>query len=194
MPFCHHYTHFLLCSSEKWYNFTHPDFLIKIKGEEGSCIYTTFEVEGQPNEVRFLRLIARGIAEKNFAKWQEELKDVPVNNERQQMRLDVLKWTAAVDCPSRAQINPELNKWPSLTSMGEELVKSCRVDTAATKRPKSANAKNKDEGEQMRKKFVRSEYWCPVGEKGTYSIAEMNGFVHIVDYKTEEAGADEEEE
>ena len=53
-----------------------------------------------------MRLVARGIAEKNFAKWADDLKDVPVSNERQQLRLDVLKWTAAVDCPSRAQINP----------------------------------------------------------------------------------------
>lgn len=62
---------------EKWYSFTHPDFLMRIKGEEGTCIYTTFEVEGHENEVRFVRLIARGIAEKNFAKWQVTLTPTP---------------------------------------------------------------------------------------------------------------------
>lgn len=167
---------------EKWFNFTHPDFLMKIRGEEGTCVYTTFEIEGHEQEVRFVRLIARGIAEKNFERWREELKDVVCANERQQTRMDVLNWTAKNDCSVRAQLNPEINKWPSLTSLGEEFVKSCRIDTTATKRPKSSIKSKEEEEENFRKKCIKREFFLPVGEKGTYSISEQAGFIHVVDY------------
>lgn len=125
------------------------------------------------------------------------------SNERQQVRFDALKWESKVDCPSRAQINPELNHWPSVTSMGDEIVKSCRIDSTSTKRPKSSvdRKKMEEDEETMRKKFIRREFWCPVGPKGSYSISEQNGIVHIVDYNRvapkgheEDCGCVEEEE
>ena len=33
---------------EKWMAFCDPERLMMVKGEEGTCVYTTFEVEGKP--------------------------------------------------------------------------------------------------------------------------------------------------
>ena len=48
---------------------------------------------------------------------------MPITNERQQTRMEVLDWNKEEDCPNRAQINPEIEKWEIAT--GAELAKSC---------------------------------------------------------------------
>ena len=35
-------------SPSTWVPFTHPDTLIQLKGNEGTCVYTSFEVPGNP--------------------------------------------------------------------------------------------------------------------------------------------------
>ena len=101
---------------EKWKPYCKPDYLTCIEGETGTCVYTTFQVPGWPEERRFLRLISATVASKNFeAVKQETLEKARADevelNERQQKRLEVLDWNKENDCPNRAQINPEIEKW-----------------------------------------------------------------------------------
>ena len=98
---------------EKWLQYCKPNTLCRIQGETGNCVYTTFQVDGHPGEERILRNIAPAIAEKNFKEIKLTEKPPPEGaNDRQKIRYEVLNWTKAVDCPSRAQISPEIEKWP----------------------------------------------------------------------------------
>lgn len=160
---------------EKWFPFLDPDCLILIRGSEGTSVYTTFEIPGNPDEVRFLRHVGYQIAEKCFKEWQKEvakqLKAVEEGkadprdathgrvqpkdyNERQKIRYDVLRWKKEVDCPNRAQLHPELNSWTQLTKDGGEMLKSCKVDPQSKARPKGpvgkpvAGEKRKRGGEE----------------------------------------------
>ena len=100
---------------EKWKPYCKPDCLHCIEGETGKCVYTTFDVPGWPEERRFLRLISATVASKNFEKIKEEASKVPITNERQKTRMEVLDWNKEDDCPNRAQINPEIEKWEIAT-------------------------------------------------------------------------------
>ena len=220
---------------EKWFHYTDPDCLVMIRGNEGTSVYTTFEVEGQPNEVRFLRHIGYAIAEKVFKEWAKDIekqitavengkdpKDNPHGrikpedyNDRQRIRYDVLNWKKDIDCPSRAQLHPELNQWTPVSKDGKDQVKSCKVDPPSKARPKGPAEKrtgsaggekrkrgavddeddwsmacNPDDDVQWRKSFK-------VGPQGSYQIFEHNNKIYITQYKFEGAeavGDDEDDE
>ena len=168
-----------------WENHCHPDFLMHIRGTDGStCVYTTFQVPGHPNEERFVRFIGGTIAEKNFEKKKRELKDIKPANERQRKRMAVLDWVKEKDCPDRAQLNPELCGWTQLKGENgtEAPLKSCKVDPESKKRTKPAGDKATEDACDMIKfqKTIKG-----VGPKGSYSIIEQDGFIHFVQYKTD---------
>jgi len=131
---------------EKWMAYCDPARLMKIKGEEGTCVYTTFEVEGHPEEGRFLRFISGTIAQRNFPEWKKKIeakmkdKENPlvIKNDRQRARYAVLDWTKEKDCPIRAQLQPELNRWHPVEK--DDAVKTCRVEPKPQRRPKGAQA------------------------------------------------------
>ena len=120
-------------------------------------------------------------------------KNDPKNyNERQKIRYDVLKWSKAADCPTRAQLHPELNQWTPVTKDGGEQIKSCKVDPESKKRSKpAAGDKAADDVCDMIKlqKTIKG-----VGPKGSYSIIEQDGFIHFVQYKTDAEKTKEGEE
>lgn len=166
---------------EKWLPYCKPNTLCRIQGDTGNCVYTTFSVEGHPEEKRILRFISSAIAEKNFklVKETEKISDAP--NERQQIRLDVLNWTKEVDCPMRAQISPEIEKWPVVDScMG---VKSCAKLPESKKRAKPGSSPH-DEMASMRKKFICSEQLIKVPPETTYKVNEVNGLLHVLFYRS----------
>lgn len=199
---------------EKWFAYCDPDCLMMVKGNEGTSVYTTFEVPNHSDEVRFLRHIGYQIAEKVFKEWQKEVakqikedngphKNDPKNyNERQKIRYDVLKWSKAVDCPTRAQLHPELNLWTPVTKDGREQIKSCKVDPPSKTRPKGPSDKrggaqlksaiNKDHHHHhhnaARCSPDRNELWreaFKLGPKGSYNIFETDGMLYVTQYKYE---------
>jgi hypothetical protein len=135
---------------EKWFTYTHPETLMQIRGNEGTSVYTTFEVPGQPDECRFLRLIGYGIAEKVFKEWRKEVDrqvregELPAEADRydrQRIRYEVLNWKKETDCPTRAQLHPELNLWTPVNKDGAELLKTCRIEPTSKARPKGTSDK-----------------------------------------------------
>lgn len=188
---------------DKWLPYCHPDTLTRIEGEEGNCCYTTFVVENGegPGEERHLHLISATIAHKNFPLKIEELKDtLPHDKPKQAKRWEALSWRREKDLPVKAQINPEVNRWPVMS----DAAKSCAKAPESKKRPKgSASDRRSREEEQlseMRAKFIKTEAFINVGPKGTYAIREAEGLVHVVQYNYTEdgdpaaAGAEAEEE
>lgn len=168
---------------DKWKNYTHPDMLMQVKGDEGSCVFTTFHVEDHTDEQRFVRFISGSVAEKCFPFWiaEDEKKRQPGEEIRESKakRLEVLKWTKKKDCPNRAQISPELNKWPSVDKLGlEEVVKSCKVDPESRKRMKTTETNKDVDG------LVAQQHVVKVGEQGSYTIVERPGVLHIIQYHT----------
>ena len=63
---------------EKWLDYCKPDFLCRIEGDTGNCVYTTFEVPGAPDERRFLRHISATVAAKNFEQVQKDHANTPI--------------------------------------------------------------------------------------------------------------------
>lgn len=162
-------------SPDSWTSYCAPDFLIKIRGEEGTCVYTTFHVDGTP-ESRFLRLIVQGIAEKNFPIVKESTEALlasgalKISNERQQARVNVLSWRKDVDCPDKAQLNPELNHWPALPK--DQHVKTCRVGPDPKKRVLKGpgpHTKRRCASSDFHK-YVESETYLPVSAPGAYAV------------------------
>ena len=139
---------------EKWVDYCNPEYLCRIEGETGNCVYTTFHVEGHPEEKRILRFISAAIAEKNFEKIKETEKLPEGANERQQIRHDVLNWKKSLDCPSRAQISPEIEKWP--VADVTEALKSCAISPEAKKRIKPGSSQA-DELAATRRRYICSE-------------------------------------
>ena len=193
---------------QAWSPYCHPDTLMHVKGNDGStCVYTTFAVEGHENERRFLRFISGSIAAKNFPEWKKTIEEEmartppaypPPTNDRQRTRLAVLDWEKEKNCPNKAQLNPEINGWTPLGKDGaEEHLKSCRVDPETKKRVKGASLKCKrdeddwqetcENGVTVKNKVLK------VGPKGTYSINEQPGFIHIAQYVHAHAAADDKE-
>ena len=187
---------FLLATKapEKWLPYCHPDTLCRIQGDTGNCVYTTFQVDGAPEEKRILRFISATVAEKNFGKVKESL-DTAVVNPRQQIRLDVLNWTKEVDCPSRAQISPEIEKWPVACST--EAVKSC-AKIPESKRRIKAGSSQVDEVLTKRKKYICHEEIINVPTGSTYKINEINNkIVHVLFYRApaqEDAEEDDDDQ
>ena len=205
---------------EKWMPFCDPERLMKIKGEEGTCVYTTFEVEGHPEEGRFLRFISGTIAQRNFPEWKKKIEDkmkdnndpLVIRNARQQARYEVLDWTKEKDCPTRAQLNPEMNRWHPVDK--DAYVKTCRVEPKTKSRPKGAQAGSSSKGitksrsggggalSSWAERLMEAdavadvddvELWrvpLRVGPKGTYTVDEVNGLVTVTQYKYDkETGA-----
>jgi hypothetical protein len=184
-------------SPEAWFPYCQEDALMKIGGEEGTCVYTTFHVDGYPDEVRMIRFISGTIAEKNFPRWKEQLKDTAPEGERKILRREVLNWSKAKDCPSRAQINPELNHWKLVDKESEKAVypKSCKVDPEHKKRSgtnKKRRSETKDDeggGVPKRATIVQDKGSTQtntievlLGEEGTYigGVIVTTGKIHKV--------------
>lgn len=206
---------------ENWRGFCDPDCLMMIRGNEGTSVYTTFDVEGHPDEVRFLRHIGYAIAEKVFKEWIKEVarqikavhdkgEDPAKNphgrikpedyNDRQRVRYDVLKWKKDVDCPTRAQLHPELNQWTPATKDGADQIKSCKIDPPSKARPKGPSEKrggaqlksaiNKDNHNAARCDPQSNVMWAEalqLGPEGTYNIFKnkIDGKLYVTQYKYE---------
>ena len=168
---------------EKWLPYCKPNTLCRIQGETGNCVYTTFHVDGAPEEKRILRFISSAIAEKNFKQVKETEKLPEANNERQQIRYDVLNWKKEVDCPSRAQISPEIEKWPVADST--EVTKSCQKVPESKKRAKPGSGSGHvDDSVAMRKRYICAEEMLKVPPDCTYKINEVGGLLHVLFYRT----------
>ena len=112
----------------------------------------------------------------------------------------MLDWKKADECPNRAQLNPEINKWTALDK--EEIVKSCRIEPEAKKRQLKAHG-GALHGAIGKKSFsnhltlgaksnryhlqtedvVEWELAYRMGPKGTYTINEVGNVLRIVQYK-----------
>ncbi len=188
---------------EKWLEYCKPDTLCHIEVDDMSCVYTTFNVPEHPEECRFLRFISGTIADKNFPILAAEIDkkiekgDITLSNDRQRARREVLNWKKETNCPNRAQISPELNKWTALDK--EENVKSCRIEPETKKRQlkvhgasgalSGAIGKN-GHGAQKSVRFhvqpedvVEWEMAYCMGPKGTYNVHEIGNVLRIVQYK-----------
>lgn len=180
---------------EKWLPYCHPDYLCRIEGETGNCVYTTFDVPDWPDEKRFLRLISGTVAAKNFDQVKEDAleraKVVPITKKHQQIRIEVLDWRKETDCPSRNQINPEIEKWEIVVA--PELAKSCFKAPEAKKRTKPGLTI--DEGlEAKRKLYICSEEFVKQPPGTTYRVNEVGGLLHVVFYRTAAAAVVEGDE
>ena len=194
---------------EKWLEYCSPECLCHIQADDSTCVYTTFTVEGHEEESRFLRFISGTIADRNFPLWKERVEkkitdgDIVLNNDRQRARLDVLNWSKAKDCPNRAQLNPELNKWTALDK--EESVKSCRIEPEAKKRQLKAHGtggslqgaigKHSQSARSVQHQLLTDDVvdWELVyrmGPKGTYNVHEVGNVLRIVQYKHEDGVVD----
>jgi hypothetical protein len=194
---------------EKWLEYCSPECLCHIQADDSTCVYTTFTVEGHEEESRFLRFISGTIADRNFPLWKERVEkkiadgDIVLNNDRQRARLDVLNWSKAKDCPNRAQLNPELNKWTALDK--EESVKSCRIEPEAKKRQLKAHGtggalqgaigKHPQSARSVQHQLLTDDVvdWELVyrmGPKGTYNVHEVGNVLRIVQYKHTEGVVD----
>ena len=136
------------------------------------------------------------IAEKNFEKIKETTKLPEATNDRQQIRYDVLNWKKESNCPSRAQISPEIEKWP-IADLTEAL-KSCAISPEAKKRNKPG-ANQADEHAATRRRYICSEELIKVPPGTTYKINEVgNHLLHVLFYRAEgnvgEAGDDDEDQ
>ena len=175
---------------EKWMDYCHPDTLCRIKGDDGSnCVYTTFSVEGAPDEKRFLRFVSATVAEKNFEAKKKVLADeiAAISNERQQIRYDVLDWKKLVDCPNRAQLSPEIEKWVPVT--GSDVIKSVAVAPESKKRTKPGQASS-NEIEAMTNTHIEFQKFIKKPRNTLCKITETDDIVHVVFYKKH---ADEDE-
>ncbi len=179
---------------KEWIAYCHPDTLCKIQGEDGStCIYTTFSVPGAPNERRFLRLIAAQVAEAIFETIEQSLADeiAKIDSERQQIRYDVLKWKKKDDCPNRAQLLPELEKWQQLA--GHDIIKSVARKPEAKKRPKPGQSPE-NEVARLLGEFVVDQSFVKKPKNSTCKIIETDNVVHVLFYKHLESGMDDDPE
>lgn len=191
-----------------WEPHCHPDFLMHVQGTDGStCVYATFAIPGFPQEQRFIRVISDRIAEKNFEKIKEKLKDIIPTNERQKKRMAVLDWTKEKDCPDRAQLNPELCGWTQLKGDGktEAPIESCRKDPESKKRTKgtsgTSGAKRKikeEDGESYSDEHIKWQRTFEMGPEGSYNIGvNTYGKIHkvcLTQFHTEDKKEEEAEE
>ena len=111
---------------EDWTKYCDPDRLLQLKGKEGTCVYTTFAVVGHPDQARILRRVPDEVAEHAFPKWKRNLAWVKPMSERHRVRLAVLDWTKAKDCPLAAELSPRENGWPEVDE--GSAVKSCAIE------------------------------------------------------------------
>jgi len=185
-----------------WLPYCTSETLFQISGAEGSSVYTCFDIEGT-EQFRWIELIPKPIAEKNFpkllAEWQNDpdrpkpadAKDA-ATRERQQKRMDVLRWTPA-DCAG-AQVSPEKNGWERCHESG--------FATLVTKPPakkKVGDKRGADEGEGesidvsgVKIRVVAVEGSRDATEGPSYSIVELPGKILILSTGTADAAAEAE--
>jgi hypothetical protein len=181
---------------EKWKPYCKPEFLCRIEGETGNCVYTTFKVPSYPDEVRILRHITATVAAKNFESVQKEALEkaeaegTPMN-ERHKIRMDVLNWKQEQHCPNRAQINPEIEKWDLAT--GADAIKSCAIKPETKKRAKPG-ATQEEEAEAKRRQYICHEEFVKQPPGTTYKINEVNGLLHVLFYRTAATAVVEDDE
>ena len=100
----------------EWYSYMRPDFLMCIRGIEGTQVFTTFQLENHPDERRILRVVPHLMCVRNFPTLCEH-RVCPQNvelNDRQRARLAVLKWRPEADLPGRENgfvLSPIANAW-----------------------------------------------------------------------------------
>ena len=82
-----------------------------------------------------------------------------------------LDWKKEIDCPSRAQISPEIEKWPV-------------ADVTEAKKRNKPGASQSDETEKVRKRYVCSEELLQVPPGSTYKINEVGNLLHVIFYRT----------
>ena len=176
---------------EKWLEYCEPEYLCRIEGETGNCVYTTFDVPGHADERRILRHITATVAAKNFEQVLKGHSATTITNERQQIRMDVLTWKKEQHCPNRAQINPEIEKWDLAT--GTDVIKSCEVKPESKKRTKPG-ASQEEDAEAKRKQYICHEEFVKQPPGTTYKINEVGGLLHVLFYRTAATAVVEDDE
>ena len=145
-------------SPDKWIPYCNPLTLWELQGKEGTGIYTTFDIEPDPNtnktnwpnEKRVLRLLSKEIASKALPYWKSRIEQEGTDSfgggSIEQMDcLSVLDWKPE-NIPGKAQIHPQENKWEkhkTVFKTFKEYVTSKKNETFKStngKRPLSAAA------------------------------------------------------
>ena len=129
---------------------------------------------------------------RNVLKWRRE--NPLVDAEGKTIELDLSEPDALVPgCPHRAQLSPELSKWPVVPE--SDKIHSIRIAPETRKRPKGSSKDRTqfEEVEAKKARFVKAEEFIETGPPGSYSLMEKEGFIHIVHYwsKGEAEEADE---
>ena len=113
-----------------WLEYCSPETICHIQiGALGSCVYTTFTVEGHDDESRVLRRISSTVSLVNFPIWKARVEkkiadgDIVLCNARQKARAAVLSWTWFDCAPNLLMLNREIEKWTVLDK--EEAHKRC---------------------------------------------------------------------
>lgn len=169
-----------------WKKYCAHGRLALLQGHEGTAPYTTFNVTGFEDEWRFLRPISKVVADKIFPEIHKDVladEDIPKpTNDRQKARIDIYEWKSTENLKDKNQLSPEVNKWPEITSL-EEALRSCSIAPVQQKRKKgSADKAERDDEEAVKIRRVPKceQVKVEVGAKGTYSVVEYDGFVHII--------------
>ena len=105
---------------EAWWKLCYPDHMVQLRGEEGLVNYAhvKFKNGTSPEEYRWLILISKRICDVNFSKmklqleaaYAEDPSKAPSSNSAK-ARFGILDWRSSKDCPSSAQLNPEVNRF-----------------------------------------------------------------------------------
>ena len=142
----------------KWMPHLQPECLFRIRvGAEGSsenAVFTTFALEGHPEERRILRPVPPRVADRVFPRLKDERRGWTITNERQQIREAVLDWKEDIDLPT--PIDPVAAGWqptshpgscaiapPPRPRTGKELLDqlSCQVTAAMPFLPPDQSAR-----------------------------------------------------
>lgn len=128
---------------------------------------------------------ARVIARRNVLRWRKDNPLLDANDG--QVDVDLGDPNAVIPgCPSRAQLSPELSRWP-LVPESDPIV-TCKIAPETRKRPKGSSRErnNTDDVDPRLNKYVKKNEYVHVGPVGSYTVTERDGFVHITQYYTNE--------
>tara|TARA_B110001452_G_scaffold254198_1_gene245553 strand:+ start:27653 stop:28603 length:951 start_codon:yes stop_codon:yes gene_type:complete len=135
---------------------------------------------------------SRVTARRNVLKWRRENPLADADGKAFDLDLNDID-TDVPGCPTRAQLSPELSKWPAVPE--SDKIHSIRIAPETRKRPKgsSKDRTQVEEVEAKKARFVKSEEFIETGPPGSYSLMEKDGFIHVVHYwaKGEAEEADE---
>ena len=181
---------------EKWMPYCQPDYLCRIEGETGNCVYTTFEVPGWPDERRFLRLISATVAAKNFEQIKEDAlekaKTVPITKKHQQIRLEVLDWTQGERLPQPRADQPRDREVGGRHGRraGQVVLQGARGQEAHQARGqlRRTTSRRSASSTSAHEEFVKQ----PPGT--TYKINEVGGLLHVLFYRTAATAVAEDDE